>query len=389
MVKETKLYDELSVKPDASQDEIKKAYRKAALKWHPDKNKDNPDAAEKFKECSQAYEILSDPEKRKVYDQFGLEFLLRGGAAPPPEGANPFAGATDGGMPGGFSSFNFGGMPAGGGGGARSFHFTTSGNGAGFSFSNPESIFSEFMRQSGGMGGGGARGGGGEPDIDDIFSAFGGAAGARASTGSRGSRMRTSFGDDAMHGGMGGRSARQPTPEVTTVERPLAVSLEDMYKGVTKKMKIKRKMFDETGKRTTTDTVLEVPIKPGLKKGSKIRFKGVGDQEEGGQQDLVFIVEEKKHPLFTREGDDVHFNIDLDLKEALTGWKRTIVTIDGKQLPIEKGGPTQPGSTETFPSLGMPISKKPGQRGNFVVHYNVKFPTSLTAEQKRKLKEIL
>ena len=88
------------------------------------------------------------------------------------------------------------------------------------------------------------------------------------------------------------RSVRPPAPEVSTVERPLLLSLEEMFLGVTKKMKIKRKMFDDTGKRTTTDTVLEVPIKPGLKKGSKIRFKGVGDQEEGGQQDLVFIVEE-------------------------------------------------------------------------------------------------
>lgn len=254
-------------------------FRKAALKYHPDKNKDNPEAVEKFKECSQAYEILSDPEKRKVYDQYGLEFLLRGGAAAPPEGGpNPFAGGA-GGMPGGFGGFDFGGMP--GGGGTRTFHFSTSGGpGGGFNFSNPESIFSEFMRSGGGGGGGGG------DDLDDIFSAFGGGAGARSSGGAR-PRMRTSFGPDAARS-----SARQPPMEVTTVERPLPLSLEDLYNGVTKKMKIKRKMFDESGKRTTTDTVLEVPIKPGLKKGSKIRFKGVGDQEEGGQQDLVFIVEE-------------------------------------------------------------------------------------------------
>lgn len=137
------------------------AYRKAALKWHPDKNKDNPDAAERFKECSQAYEILSDPEKRKIYDQYGLEVLLRGGGAPPPDGAggNPFAGA--GGMPGGFNGFDFGGgMPGGGGGGggSRTFHFSTGGGGPnGFSFNNPEDIFAEFMRQQGG--GGGMRGG--------------------------------------------------------------------------------------------------------------------------------------------------------------------------------------------------------------------------------------
>ncbi|KAL7625305.1 Molecular chaperone (DnaJ superfamily) [Parahypoxylon ruwenzoriense] len=370
MVKETKLYDQLGVKPDASQDEIKKGYRKAALKWHPDKNKDNPAAAEKFKECSQAYEILSDPEKRKTYDQYGLEFLLRGGTAPPP-GENPFAGAQ-GGMPGGFQGFDFGGaMP----GGARTFHFSTGAGGPNpFSFSNPESIFAEFMRGSGG----------GLDEDDDLDRIFG--RGIPRPSGGR-TRMRTNFasgGDPFSSGG-----AREATPDVTTVERALPLSLEELFTGVTKKMKIKRKSFDDTGKRTTTDQVLEVPIKPGLKKGSKIKFKGVGDQEEGGKQDLHFIVEEKPHPLFVRDGDDLIHTIDLDLKEALTGWRRTVTTIDGKQLNVEKSGPTGPGTSDAYPGLGMPISKKPGERGSFVVKYNVKFPTSLTPRQKQQLKEIL
>lgn len=183
-------------------------------------------------------------------------------------------------MPGGFNGFDFGGAPSSGG---RTFHFSTSGGSGGFNFSNPDSIFAEFMRSAAGPGGGG----GGDEDLNDVF---GSSFGARSSGGGRGSRMRGSFGADSM------RNARQPTPEVTTVERPLPLALEDLFNGVTKKMKIKRKMFDDSGKRTTTDTVLEVPIKPGLKKGSKIRFKGVGDQEEGGQQDLVFIVEEVRVP---------------------------------------------------------------------------------------------
>lgn len=98
---------------------------------------------------------------------------------------------------------------------------------------------------------------------------------------------------------------------------------------------------------------------------------------------------QKPHPLFVREGDDLIHTINLDLKEALTGWKRTVTTIDQKQLNVERGGPTQPGSTETFPDLGMPISKKPGQRGNLILKYNVKFPTTLTPLQKSKLREIL
>jgi DnaJ homolog subfamily B member 4 len=241
------------------------------LKWHPDKNKDSPDAAEKFKECSQAYEILSDPEKRKIYDQYGLEFLLRGGTAQPEGGAggNPFAA---GGMPGGFEGFNFqGGMP--GGGGTRTFHFNTGSGAGGFGFSNPEDIFAEFMRNgsAGGMHGG---------DEDDIAGMFGGFSGAGPR--SRSSRTRSGFEP----------RPREATPEVTTVERPLPLTLEELFNGVTKKMKIKRKTYDETGKRVQTDQILEVPIKPGLKKGSKIKFNGVGDQVEGGRQDLHFIVEE-------------------------------------------------------------------------------------------------
>ena len=238
------------------------------MKWHPDKNKDNAAASEKFKECSQAYEILSDPEKRKTYDNYGLDFLLRGGV-PYPEGAedeaggNPFAGGPGGG-------YKFGGMPGGGGGGGtRTFNFST--GGGGFKSNNPFDIYNSFMSANGGA-----------ADLNDIFSGMAGGGGFTGGGMPRPSRG--GFGDE--------RPARHHTPDVTTVERPLPVSLEEMFNGTQKKMKIKRKMFDDSGKRTTTDTVLDVPIKAGLKKGSKIRFKGVGDQEEGGQQDLVFIVEE-------------------------------------------------------------------------------------------------
>ncbi|PGH29101.1 hypothetical protein GX50_08150 [[Emmonsia] crescens] len=367
MVAETKLYDALSIPPTASQDEIKKAYKKAALKFHPDKNKNNPDAVEKFKEVSQAYEVLSDPEKRKVYDQYGLEFLLRGGTAEPPPGAGGGGGPGGmpfgaGGMPGGFSTF--GGMP--GGGGARTFHFSTGGGAGGFHFSNPEDIFSNF-----------ARSGGAGMDDDDVFSILGGLGGARGA----GPRRK---------GGANGAQRRAPTPEVTTVERPLLLTLEELFTGVHKRMKIKRKTFDErTGKRSVEDKILEFDVKPGLKAGSKIKYAGVGDQEEGGTQDLHFIITEKDHPTFKRDGDDLITTIEIPLKEALTGWNRTVTTIDGKQLRVSGAGPTQPGFEEKFPSLGMPKSKFPGQRGDLIVKVQVRFPTTLTPAQKSKLKEIL
>jgi DnaJ family protein B protein 4 len=162
-------------------------------------------------------------------------------------------------------------------GGTRSFHFSTGGGGPnGFNFSSADDIFSQFMR-------GGGVGGGGE---DDDF--FGGGGGG--------------FGMGGMPGGMGGGKGRggrfaggrrAPEPEVTVVEKPLAVSLEELYGGATKKLKIKRKTFDnETGRQSTQDRILEVPIKKGLKAGSKIKFSDVGDQVEGGTQDLHFIVSE-------------------------------------------------------------------------------------------------
>jgi DnaJ family protein B protein 4 len=115
----------------------------------------------------------------------------------------------------------------------------------------------------------------------------------------------------------------------------------------------------------------------------------MGDQVEGGVQDLHFIVKEKAHPLFSRDGDDIRHTVELDLKEALTGWKRTVQTIDGKSISVSQSGPTQPDWTERYPSLGMPKSKSPSNRGDFVVGVKIKFPTSLTASQKEKLKEIL
>ncbi|KAF2841479.1 DnaJ-domain-containing protein [Patellaria atrata CBS 101060] len=368
MVKETKLYDQLGIKSDATNDEIKKAYRKAALKWHPDKNKDNPQAVEKFKECSQAYEILSDPEKRKTYDDYGLEFLLRGGPAPPEPGAG-----GPGGMPSGFEggAFPFGNM-GGGGGGTRSFHFSTGPGGAGgFQFSNADSIFSEFMK-NGGFGGASM---GDDEGFGGFGSAFGGSPmGSRRAGGGR-------FGE--------GRP-RQREPEVTVVEKPLPVTLEELFNGTTKKLKIKRKTYDQaTGKQSTQDRILEVPIKKGLKAGSKIKFSDVGDQVEGGTQDLHFIVSEKEHPLFKRSGDDIIHTVEIDLKEALTGWSRTVQTIDGKQVALRNPGPTQPTWTSRFPELGMPKSKKPNERGDFIVDVKIKFPYSLTQQQKDQLRQIL
>lgn len=155
-------------------------------------------------------------------------------------------------------------------------------------------------------------------------------------------------------------------------------------------MKIKAKTYDErTGLQSTKDKILEFDIKKGLKPGSKIKFSGVGDQTEGGTQDVHFIIEDKPHELYKREGDDLRHEVDITLKEALTGWSRTVKTIDGKQLNVGSAGPTPPTYTDRYPGLGMPKPKNPSERGDFIVGVKIGFPKSLTADQKTQLKQIL
>lgn len=333
MVKETKLYDLLGVSPSAGENEIKKAYRKAALKYHPDKPTGD---TEKFKEISEAFDILSNEDKRQIYDDYGLD-AARGNAPAGGAGGNPFAGAGHGG----------------GGGG---FHF----GGNGFSQADAFNIFSQ-------MGGFGMN--------DDFGGSFGG--------GGFGGGMPGGFG-----GGFGGQQfggGRQRRPDPDTVTIPLPVSLEDIFNGATKKMKLSRKNANGIKE----SKVMEIKIKPGWKAGTKITFANEGDYQPECQarQTIQFVLEEKPHPVFKRVDNDLSITVPLTFKESLLGFEKDITTIDGRRIPFGRLSPVQPSTTNTYPGLGMPISKSPGQRGDLIINFKVDYPISLTAEQKQAINQ--
>ncbi|KAG2176602.1 hypothetical protein INT44_007266 [Umbelopsis vinacea] len=371
-------YKILGVSKDADDDTIKKAYRKQALKWHPDRNKDNMEGAkQKFQEVGEAFEVLSDKNKRAIYDQYGEEGLKGG---PPPSSGG--AGGA-GGFPGGFS----GGFPGGAGGpGGTTFSFSSGGprGAGGYAPSDADDIFKHFFASFGGGGMGGMPGMGGMHAEDDMG---GGMPGGMPGGGFGGF---SNFGGGGRPRASGFQSAQQ-REKPPAIKRPLPISLEDLYTGTTKRLKVTRKIRDgATGRPVTTDKILTINVKAGWKAGTKIRFPGEGDELDHGEtQDIEFIVEEKPHPVFKREGDNLTMAVQLTLVEALTGFVKQIKTLDGRTLKINNtSNVIQPGQESRVSNEGMPNSKT-GKKGDLIIKYEVKFPVTLTSAQKEELKKVL
>ncbi|RIA88723.1 hypothetical protein C1645_713123 [Glomus cerebriforme] len=355
-------YKILNVDKNADEEQLKKAYKKLALKWHPDRHQTEKEEAEKkFKEINEAFEVLSDKNKRQIYDMYGEEGLKAGPPPPTEEGAG-FAG----GFPGGFGNFSSGAFPGGTFPGGTTFTFSSSGRG--FNPTDPNTIFSQFFSNLGG-------------GDDDFMNAFPGGFPRR----SKGGRPPSDdFGDFFS------RSRGQESGGALEVKHSLPLSLEDIYKGTTKKLKVTRKLIDSaTNKVVPTDKILEINVRPGLKAGTKFRFPKSGDElPNGDTQDIVVILEEKPHPIYTRDGDNLRITLTLSLLEALTGFKKTIQTLDDRKLAISNSLVIKPGQEQRFPNEGMP-TKNPNKKGDLVVKYDVKFPTRLSEDQKKALKDCL
>ncbi|CAL0319934.1 unnamed protein product [Lupinus luteus] len=326
-------YNILKVNRNASDEALKKAYKRLAMIWHPDKNLVNKSEAEaKFKRISEAYDVLSDPQKRQIYDLYGEEALKSGQFPPPSQSSSSSSSRAHQ---------------------QRHNPNTTS-------FRDADDIYAEFFGSDGADSGGGSGGRGG---------------------GRRDGFFRTST-NASPFGGVGRKAA--------AVENALPCNLEDLYKGVKKKMKISRKVYDAFGKCHNVEEILTIEIKPGWKKGTKITFPEKGNQEPGVvAADLIFVIDEKPHSLYRRDGNDLLMNQEITLLEALTGKILELTTLDGRSLVIPLTDIVKPGAEVVVPNEGMPISKEPGKKGNLRIKLDVKYPSRLTTEQKSDLRRVL
>ncbi|GLC45431.1 hypothetical protein PLESTM_001733300 [Pleodorina starrii] len=244
------------------------------------------------------------------------------------------------------------------------------GGGAGFSsFRRPEDIFAEIF----------GRGGFGMDDDDMGGHPFGGMGGFPFGIGGMGG-----FPGMGGMGGMGGRRSSGP-PKAKAIEHKLNLSLEDLYSGVSKKMKINRKV-----RGVLAEEIVEINVKPGWKKGTRITFQERGDEEPGIiPADIVFVVDEKPHPVFRREGADLHHTAVLSLADALCGTTLRISHLDGSTLELPVRDVIRPGETKLIRGKGMPITKEPGAFGNLVVRFDVRFPRDLSDATKQQLRGLL
>ena len=138
------------------------------------------------------------------------------------------------------------------------------------------------------------------------------------------------------------------------------------------------------------EEILTIDVKPGWKKGTKITFPEKGNESPSMMPaDIVFIIEEKPHDVFTREGNDLVMTQKISLVEALTGYTVQLTTLDGRSLSRQVNSVIHPSYEEVIPGEGMPIPKEPGKKGNLRVKFSIKFPSRLTSDQKAGIKRLL
>ncbi|WP_438964556.1 molecular chaperone DnaJ [Winogradskyella sp.] len=339
-------YDILGISKGASESEIKKAYRKMALKYHPDKNPDDKEAEEKFKKAAEAYEVLSNSDKKARYDQFGHQAF---------EGAGGFGG---------------GGM-------------------------NMDDIFSQFGDIFGGAFGGG-------------FSGFGGGGRQRMVKGSN-LRIRVKLSLEEVANGVEKkikvkRKKQAPgttyktcgtcngTGQVTRVTNTILGRMQTASAcqtcgGAGQVIDKKPADADAQGLKVTEETV-SVKIPAGVVDGMQLKVTGKGNDAPGNgiSGDLLVLIQEEDHPTLKREGDNLHYDMYVSLPDAVLGTSKEIDTVTGKvRIKIDAG--VQSGKILRLRGKGIPSINGYG-KGDLLVHINVWTPKTLSKKQKEFFEEM-
>ncbi|XP_056586989.1 dnaJ homolog subfamily B member 5 [Triplophysa dalaica] len=306
-------YAVLGVPSDSNEEEIRRAYKRLALRYHPDKNQD-ADAEDKFKQIAQAYDVLTDPEKRSIYDQQGLP---KGGVASTGNKTDPAQSASkaDG---------------------------------------HAWRMFFDFELDS----------------DDDLFNPF----------------LRNPLPHLSRH--HGNKTGHKPAGGAEVHE--ILVSLEDILTGVTKRVKVTR--LRQTDKHTLKpeERVFDVEVQKGWKEGTRITFPKEGHQMLGhAPTDLAFVIKEKKHAQFRRDGSHVVYTSIITLREALCGCTVNVPTLDGQTKPLPCSDVIRPGSIRRLIGEGLPRVKNPAQRGDLLVEFQVVFPDRIPPSSKEIIKHSL
>ena len=336
-------YDILGISKGASESEIKKAYRKMALKYHPDKNPDDKTAEEKFKKAAEAYEVLSDPDKKQRYDQFGHQAFEGGGG------------------------FGGGGM-------------------------NMEDIFSQF----GDIFGGAFGGGGG-------FSGFGGGFGGQRRVKGSNLRIRVKLTLEEIANGVEKKikvkrkiqapgttyntcSTCNGSGQVTKIQNTILGRMQtsapcNTCGGAGQTIDKKPADADNQGLKVSEETV-SIKIPAGVVDGMQLKVTGKGNDAPGNgiAGDLLVAIEEKEHDTLQREGDNLHYDLYVSISDAVLGGSKEIDTVTGKvRIKIEPG--VQSGKILRLRGKGIPSINGYG-KGDLLVHVNVWTPKTLNKAQK-------
>ncbi len=330
-------YKILGIDKGASKDEIKRAFRKMARKYHPDVNPDEPKSGEKFKEINEAYSVLNDEKKKEMYDKFGVV-----------EG-DPSTYQDWGGVPGGSRVYR---SPDG-----TTYYYSTSNSPGGADYSD---IFNNFGRSGDN---GGAKGFGGFDffnDLGDIFDVF--------SNKGRSSRVKSSgFVNRPIEG--------------DDLRYDIEIDFMEAFYGGEKRISYKD---PNTGQQNT----LKVKIPKGIKDQQKLRLKGKGmlGVNGGAPGDLYINVNVKPHPIFRIDGDDVYVEKEIPFTTAVLGGKVQVPGIE-KDLNVSVPPGTSDGSILRLKNQGF-YRTGLEQRGSELVKISIKIPTKLNKSQRELLEKL-